>query len=79
MVQVVETTAAAPRLVSTVDKVTRQVRRRETGTTFLLGENGVTAVTAYYNNPKLTVGGFCASACIPKVRLCRGRSLYPES
>jgi hypothetical protein len=30
--------------VSTVDKVTRQVRRRETGTTFLLGENGVTAI-----------------------------------
>ena len=44
MVQVVETAAAAPRLVSTVDKVTRQVRRRETGTTFLLGENGVTAI-----------------------------------
>jgi hypothetical protein len=44
MVQVVETAAAAPRLVSTVDNVTRQVRRRETGTTFLLGENGVTVV-----------------------------------
>jgi hypothetical protein len=44
MVQVVETAAAGARMVSTVDNVTRQVRRRETGTTFLLGENGVTAI-----------------------------------
>jgi hypothetical protein len=43
-VQVVETAAAAPRLVSTVSDVTRQVRRRETGTTFLLGDKGVTVV-----------------------------------
>ena len=44
MVQVMETAAAAHRLVSTVVDVTKQVRRRETGTTFLLGENGVTVV-----------------------------------
>jgi hypothetical protein len=44
MVQVVETAVAAPRLVSTVPNVTKQVRRQETGTTFLLGKNGVTVV-----------------------------------
>lgn len=31
-------------MVSTVEKVTKQVARPETGTTFLLGENGVTVV-----------------------------------
>jgi hypothetical protein len=30
--------------VTTVAKVTKQVARPETGTTFLLGENGVTVV-----------------------------------
>jgi hypothetical protein len=43
-VQVVETAVAAPRLVSTLANVTKQVRRGETGTTFLLGQNGVTVV-----------------------------------
>jgi hypothetical protein len=42
-VQVVET-AAAPHVVSTVASVTKQVARPETGTTFLLGQNGVTVV-----------------------------------
>jgi hypothetical protein len=43
-VQVVETATEAPHVVSTVAKVTKQVARPETGTTFLLGENGVTVV-----------------------------------
>ena len=43
MVQVVET-ESAPRLLATVPNVTKQATRRETGTTFLLGENGVTVV-----------------------------------
>jgi hypothetical protein len=42
-VQVVETSETA-RVVSTVASVTKQVARPETGTTFLLGENGVTVV-----------------------------------
>jgi len=42
-VQVVET-AAAPHVVGTVASVTRQVARPETGTTFLLGQNGVTVI-----------------------------------
>jgi hypothetical protein len=41
---VVETAVAAPRVVGTVPNVTKQVRRQETGTTFLLGKNGVTVV-----------------------------------
>jgi hypothetical protein len=44
VVQVVETTTEAPRVLSTVADVTRQVTRRETGTTFLLGREGVTVV-----------------------------------
>jgi hypothetical protein len=43
-VQVVETATETPRVVITVAKVTKQVARPETGTTFLLGENGVTVV-----------------------------------
>jgi hypothetical protein len=43
-VQVVATTAATPRVVGTVSEVTRQVSRPETGTTFLLGEHGVTVI-----------------------------------
>jgi hypothetical protein len=43
MVQVVET-SSAPRLLATVANVTKQATRRETGTTFPLGENGVTVV-----------------------------------
>jgi hypothetical protein len=43
-VQVVETSTATPRLVNTVANVTKQTTRRETGTTFLLGQNGVTVV-----------------------------------
>jgi hypothetical protein len=43
-VQVVETAATAPLVVSTVASVTRQVARPETGTTFLLGQNGVTVI-----------------------------------
>jgi hypothetical protein len=43
-VQVVETAAAAPRVVSTVASVTKQVARPETGTTFLLGQDGITVV-----------------------------------
>jgi len=43
-VQVVATTAAAPRLVGSVSEVTRQVSRPETGTTFLLGQQGVTVI-----------------------------------
>jgi hypothetical protein len=43
-VQVVETATEVPRVVSTVAKVTKQVARPETGTTFLLGENGVTVI-----------------------------------
>jgi hypothetical protein len=43
-VQVVETAAAAPRVLSTVASVTKQVTRPETGTTFLLGQEGVTVV-----------------------------------
>ena len=43
-VQVVETATAAPHVVDTVASVTRQVARPETGTTFLLGQNGVTVV-----------------------------------
>jgi len=42
-VQVVET-SDTPRVVSTVARVTKQVARPETGTTFLLGESGVTVV-----------------------------------
>jgi hypothetical protein len=42
-VQVV-TTAAAPRVVGSVSEVTRQVSRPETGTTFLLGQHGVTVI-----------------------------------
>jgi hypothetical protein len=42
-VQIVETTAE-PRVVGTVASVTKQVARPETGTTFLLGENGITVV-----------------------------------
>jgi hypothetical protein len=42
-VQVVET-LGAPRLLATVPSVTRQVARRDTGTTFLLGQNGVTVI-----------------------------------
>ncbi|HWZ50287.1 MAG TPA: hypothetical protein VNW54_02370 [Granulicella sp.] len=42
-VQVVET-QSAPRVLATVPSVTRQVARRDTGTTFLLGQNGVTVV-----------------------------------
>jgi hypothetical protein len=43
-VQVVETATEVPHVVTTVAKVTKQVARPETGTTFLLGENGVTVV-----------------------------------
>ena len=43
-VQVVETTAAAPRVISDVLNVTKKVARPETGTTFLLGANGITVV-----------------------------------
>jgi hypothetical protein len=43
-VQVVETATEVPRVVSTVARVTKQVARPETGTTFLLGENGVTVI-----------------------------------
>jgi hypothetical protein len=43
-VQVIATTTAAPQIVSTVANVTRQVARPETGTTFLLGQNGVTVI-----------------------------------
>jgi hypothetical protein len=43
-VQIVETATAEPRVVSTVASVTKQVARPETGTTFLLGQNGVTVV-----------------------------------
>ncbi len=43
-VQVVAETAAAPRVVGTVSEVTRQVSRPETGTTFLLGQHGVTVI-----------------------------------
>jgi hypothetical protein len=43
-VQVVATTSAAPQVVDTVANVTKQVARPETGTTFLLGQNGVTVI-----------------------------------
>jgi hypothetical protein len=43
-VQVVATATAAPQVVSTVASVTKQVARPETGTTFLLGQNGVTVI-----------------------------------
>jgi hypothetical protein len=43
-VQVVATTSAAPQVVDTVANVTKQVARPETGTTFLLGQNGVTMI-----------------------------------
>jgi len=36
--------AAAPRVVGSVSEVTRQVSRPETGTTFLLGQHGVTVI-----------------------------------
>jgi hypothetical protein len=43
-VQVVETATVAPHVVDTVASVTKQVVRPETGTTFLLGQDGVTVV-----------------------------------
>ena len=43
-VQVVESTAAAPRVIADVQTVTKRVARPETGTTFLLGGNGITVV-----------------------------------
>jgi hypothetical protein len=43
-VRVVETAAEAPRVLSTVARVTKQVTRPETGTTFLLGQDGITVV-----------------------------------
>jgi hypothetical protein len=43
-VQVVETTTTAPRVIADVQTVTKQVARPETGTTFLLGANGITVV-----------------------------------
>ena len=43
-VQVVEITTATPRVIADVSNVTKKVARRETGTTFLLGANGITVV-----------------------------------
>ena len=43
-VQVVETAGAAPRVIADVPTVTRRVVRPETGTTFLLGADGITVV-----------------------------------
>lgn len=42
-VQVIDTTAT-PRLIATVAHATREVSRSETGTTFLLGDQGLTVV-----------------------------------
>ncbi|HZC25161.1 MAG TPA: hypothetical protein VE866_17625, partial [Candidatus Binatia bacterium] len=42
-VQVIDT-AAGPRLLATVTHVTREVSRAETGTTFLLGDQGITVI-----------------------------------
>ena len=44
LVQIVETATAEPRVVTAVANVTKQVARPETGTTFLLGANGITVV-----------------------------------
>lgn len=44
MVQVVETDTTTPGVRNTVASVTRQATRPETGTTFLLGKDGVTVV-----------------------------------
>jgi hypothetical protein len=43
-VQVVATTTATPRVIADVPNVTKKVARAETGTTFLLGANGITVV-----------------------------------